>query len=68
MRLNNQRGKTMKSINEINVSPRTFEALDNALRQPYIDALNAASAKGYDMRQVLATDISKVSLSISAAA
>ncbi|MDE0489987.1 hypothetical protein NK638_00235 [Psychrobacter sp. A3] len=58
----------MKSINEISVSSRTFEALNNALHQPYINALNAASAKGYDMRQVLTTDISKVSLSVSAAA
>lgn len=58
----------MKSINEISVNPRMFEALDNTLRQPYINALKAASAKGYDMRQILTVDISKVNFSISAAA
>lgn len=43
---------------------RLTNTLDSVLRQAYYDAMNTMIEKGHDPRQILATDYTKVDLSV----
>lgn len=58
----------MKNIKDISIDPRNFQALSNSLRKPYMAAMRAAAIEGCDLRQVLASDVTKLDLAPSMAA
>lgn len=54
----------MKNIKDLNVESRMIDTLDTALRQAYYTAMKNMIDKGYNPRQILATDYTKIDLNI----
>ena len=59
MSLNKREATKMTSFKDIKVDSGIVEALDSALRPAYYKAMDVMVSRGFDVRDLLATNITK---------